>query len=63
LQHQQTRFLQPNERPNYTNLEKKQWCFTIIEVMIDPTKLSMVFFMYFVMTIEADYLFKNLKKP
>jgi hypothetical protein len=30
---------------------KKKWCFMIIEVMIDATKLSMVFFMYFVMTI------------
>jgi hypothetical protein len=35
----------------------------IIEVMIDPKKPSMVFFMYFLMTIEAHHLYKNSKKP
>jgi hypothetical protein len=35
----------------------------VIEVMIEPTKPSMVFFMYFVVTIKAHYLFQNSKKP
>jgi hypothetical protein len=33
----------------------------VIKVMIEPTKPSMVFFTYFVMTIKTHYLFKNLK--